>query len=169
MSQLNKKGMLPTELVQLILAVAGAVIVFIIFYAFFVPDFNKTDKTSEAYFNIVTEKLTAAEKGTTQLMAGLSAQEDVEHYLVYFGEENFLELTSKKIFVAKENVPNQLCICSIDENTIKCNYCTSLQKPATLNNEILPKFNILLKDPTEITYLSEKGHYNFKTSEEVNG
>jgi len=166
MFKLNKGGMLSTEVIQIILAAVGAFLVFMIFYAFLVPDFNKTDKTSEAYFDIVTEKLTAAEKGTTQIITSLSAQEDVEHYLVYFGEENFLELTSKKIFITSENVQNQLCICSIDEDTIKCDYCKSLQKPITLNNEILPKFNVLVKDPIKITF--ENGHYNFKTSEEVN-
>jgi hypothetical protein len=170
MHKRNKGGeMTVSEIVQLLLATAGIVIVILLFYQLMSPSFNKTKKTSEAYFDIVLEKLEAAKvnQGESQKIITLSSNNVVAYYLVYFGEGNYFELTPQEIFIVSKNIPNQLCVCSIDGEKIKCDYCEGLEKPITINGNQEPEFSIPLNEEIEISF--EDGHYKFKTSGETNG
>jgi|APSaa5957512535_1039671.scaffolds.fasta_scaffold114392_2 hypothetical protein len=160
--------MVPSETVQALLAFAGVAIVFLLFYQLFVPGFNKVEKTSEVYFDLAIEKIDAAKAnpGETKEISALSSDDGPKYYLIYFGEKNYLELAPKEIFIASSNTPNQLCVCSIDDETIKCDYCKGIEKPITLNENPESEFSILLNKVVKVIF--EDGHYKFKITEESN-
>ncbi|MFH1451875.1 MAG: hypothetical protein ABIF88_01735 [archaeon] len=151
-----KRGALEfKEFIELVLAGAGIIIVGLLFYTLISPSFDKVDKSSAAYFDILDEQLAAAESNGVGKMLSLTKDDDVSYYIVYFGEKDYAEG-----FVLKKRVgENSICVCSDEDDAKKCNYCRNLDVSATMNGDVLDYFVINIESQPTIKF--SEGHYDF--------
>jgi len=146
---MRKKGELVTEeILELILAAAAVFLLVLLFYNLLSPGFDKTEETSESYFNVLEEQMALAKSGGEGQMVFIGSEKDKRRYaIVYFGEDNlyeedysfegtggYPEFAVAKFLKWKEGKENTICICSggFDGETAYCDDCKDLEHPAVI-------------------------------------
>lgn len=138
----SKKGaLLNKELIELILAAVGIFLLLIVMYNLISPNFDKKDKTSEAYFDSFLEKIDSLlSEGGAEFSFWQPSNSKEEYYLVYFGDKVNIDAGSMKFYSLGSN-SNHTCVCHLDKkNEYLCDYCINLNYPLkkSFDEEDLP-------------------------------
>jgi lysozyme len=159
----NKRGELVTsEIIEVVLVVAGVFVIVVFLYNLISPTFDRGDKISESFLGILEEQIEIADSGGMGefYFWGLESAEgeNLDYFLVYFGDRNSVNLTLDVSFVSEGNNKNNVCICSFDEGITSCKHCKVLELPALFSQDTEEMF---VGEGRKIGIVNEKTHYNF--------
>ena len=158
----SKRGELVTsEIIEVVLVVAGVFVIVVFLYNLISPTFDRGDKISESFLGILEEQIEIADSGTGEFSFwGIESVEgnDLDYFLVYFGDRNSVNYSSDVSFVSEGNNKNNICICSLDEKFTSCKHCKDLELPVLFNPD--PE-EIFVGKGRKIGIVNEKTHYNF--------
>ena len=130
----NKASLETKEILELILAAAGIFILIVLLYQLLAPDFDPNKEAAKSYlvsFKSMIEEVN--EFSSVEFMLGLGKG---EAKMVYFGNEQRIEF-GKDIFLRYNTNKNYLCFCYEKDEDSECDYCTSLEYPASFSNGIV--------------------------------
>ncbi len=161
----NKKGELTTnEILEIVLAAAGIVILFILLYNLISPIFNKEEKTSESYFDSFIEAVGMADKGGTGTFSMWQSEEGVEYYLIYFKDSISYNDNGREFFSMSRN-EDHICLCYSKKENV-CNFCENLKYPVKLGEtEDFTQFSLKQGDKVDIIKLKNENFYRFNLVE----
>lgn len=121
-----KKGEMVTEnAIGLILAAAATFVLIFLMISLFTPTFNKGEEGAESYFSSLGAAIDEAddERASTFFMLDME-DEELEFYLVYFGEA-FIFIEDEGEFVRSPR-DGPLCICYLQNEKLLCDDCMDL-------------------------------------------
>lgn len=130
---INKKAttLLNNEVLEIIIAAAGFLILVILFFKFLAPAFDKDAETTKSYFENLKKAIASADSTGT---GDFYIQNSSGWVLVYFGNATTYTNEYGITFHISQKKKNQACICSnyFIGRTPVCNknYCLSLAYPA---------------------------------------
>jgi hypothetical protein len=186
---MNKRGMVWSQVVGLIIGVAVVVLLLYLLFLLFVPMFNKGDETAKSYFENLKKEIEIANEGGTGeffmwSMEGYSGEvvDYKQFFLVYFGEAMSVDYGAMGDVIAdmtashnpgsevdreRVSIPfsrmgsnsNTICVCYVIKKESFCNYCENLDSPAVSSS--LGKSTWYLKGGSNIEIKLEGGKYVF--------
>src|SRR3990167_1681659 len=164
----NKKGaLLDKEAIEVLLAIAGVILLVILLYNIFIPEFDEADKTSESFFNDFKEQIKIADNGEIGefLIWDLKKDDKISYHLVYFdGLISYEDLNI--VFNSPGNNENHICICSFDGTRSVCNHCTNLASPPLIGgNEV----NFVARSGEKVLIKKEEKGYEFFIGSVIRG
>jgi len=119
-------SLLDEESVKVIMAVAVfAGIVFLLF-SLFSPVFNVADETAKSYFESFEK---AVDEVPSSFFMMDNGKDELNFYLVYFGNINSFERDSVRFTRDIDGLDNVICVCSEDGDNMVCNYCKGMDLP----------------------------------------
>jgi hypothetical protein len=158
---LNKKAELTTnEILEIILAAAGIIILVLLLYNLISPNFNKEEKTAESYFDSLKKAIEIADKGGTGTFSIWQPGGATNYYLIYFkegisfkqGDLNFLSLGANT---------NHICLCYTSKENI-CTFCENLKYPVKFSEtEDFSQFIIQKEQKINIIKSTDEDFYRF--------
>lgn len=126
LTKLSKKAttLTPNEIIELILVIAGAFLLIVLFITLTKPHFNRDEETAKSYFETLQKEIGKADSGKT---GEFFIWENKRAFLVYFGEasrtypwreddwksngRDWDEPEDKHLFKPKGNYKRDLCVC----------------------------------------------------------
>lgn len=159
---MNKKGtqLFSQETLEIILTVAGVIILGVLFFKLLAPYFDKTEETSKSYFENLKKAIASADSTGTgdfyiQQYSGKSGW-----VLVYFGSVTTYTTQGITLHISQKR-KNQACICSNyfagEIPVCKKDYCLSLKYPAVWPG--WNKENFIVSSPAKIE--KKENNYTF--------
>lgn len=128
-SQMRKKGSLETkEIIEIVLAAAGIIVLIILLWSLISPNFNVGDETAKSYLRSFEKTMKEVEKSGT----GSFVMWGGEPKMVYFGSGNRISYGKDMFFNANKG-DNKVCFCYESKPGAKdweCGACVLLDKPA---------------------------------------
>lgn len=127
---INKKANIVTDnTVELIIAAAGIVVLIFLLIALYSPTYDENAETAKSYLQMLNEQLSSADSGVGGSLTFWAPEpEDINFYLVYFGEVSKFEKENMNFVMRKRN-ENVICVCYGNEDKINCNSCKELDLP----------------------------------------
>ena len=157
----NKRGEMTTkEIIELVLSAAVIIVLVILFFTLLQPYFNQKDETSESYFNSLEDEIGIASGGEVGefFIWDIESSDKASYHLVYFG--NRLIVSNEDIEFRSKGAENNICICSVSVEKGVCNYCSSLNKPSSLDGNAVGEFVISKGEKVLITETED--NYEFR-------
>ena len=130
-----KKGEMVTEnAIGLILAAAATFVLIFLMISLFTPTFNKGEEGAESYLKSLGAAIDEAdvERASTFFMLDME-DEELEFYLVYFGEA-FIFIEDEGEFVRSPR-DGPLCICYLQNEKLSCDDCMDLKGSVSYADE----------------------------------
>jgi|SRR3989338_7769503 len=130
---LNKKASLEThEILELILAAAGIIILVILLYQLFMPKFDKNEESAKSFFEQLKKEIARADSGE---IGEFKIWGNANIFLLYFGNQRtFLyPLDNSIALTIQPHDKNYVCICYWEtKEKYNCKSCMSLKAPANI-------------------------------------
>ena len=129
------------EIIELLIAIGAIIILALLLFNIFAPDFDKDQKTAESYLNRLEKELLQVDSGGEgEFYFFKLGEKDTDFYLVYFGKEvrvnnpNAQKKNEELEFYSIGNNENHMCICyrKYGEKDTFCSACSNLDHPVNL-------------------------------------
>lgn len=126
----KRGGLLDEESVKVIIAVAIFASMIYLMVSLFAPVFSEADAVAEAYFDVLE---TAIKDAPSSFFIIDNGKEDLDFYLVYFGEA----VSFEKFLYKKNRGERGLCVCSEDDDNVVCRHCVDVGLRVRLDGQVL--------------------------------
>lgn len=157
--RINKKAKLTTnEIMELLLAAAGIIIVTFLLYRLIAPGFNIEDEIAESYFDSFEKAIETADKGGTGVFSIWQPEKDTNYFLIYFGTKISYEKDDLEFFSISAN-SNKVCICYLKKQETSCDHCENLEYPLK-KDEDFNQFQLKFNEEIKIIKLPHENFYN---------
>jgi hypothetical protein len=157
----NKGEIVFSNVFGIMLAVATIVVITVVIVSVISPYFDKEEKGAKNYFNTFMKQVEIADGGKVgsfSLWQDSNLNEDSEgYYLVYFGSGYKFNANDIE-FVSLGINENRICVCYIEENEGRCDFCENLKFPM-VRKEFSGLWAILEKESIEIKLNESKNGY----------
>jgi hypothetical protein len=149
----KRGGLLDENSIEIVLAVAGIFILFMVLFALFSPSYDEADKIAESYFDRLGEAIESVDLGKKGSFFMLDyGEKGLKFYLISFGDKAVAEYDGKS-FVTSASFERGLCVCSLEAGETSCDYCIDLEFPTDLDG--------LAGEGIVVTVEKEGGKYVF--------
>ena len=128
-----------TQILSVILAVAGVVLIIFLMVAVLTPLFHRGEETSESYMEAFVAAIAEADDvGFADFSMWQPQDTDDreakrEYFLIYFGGQSQYSEGANEFFTSGIQ-RNYACICLVEGPDSQCNDCVSLKFPAKIGN-----------------------------------
>ncbi len=159
---MKKKGELSDEVIGLIIGLACIIVLVSILWWLLAPQFNRTEKIAESYFNSLSEAIEMAQKGGTGEFSIWQDTGNTKFYVVYFGEKIKYAKDGISFYSLAEN-HNRICICYREkgEGEGVCEACKDLDYSAKLVGNNDEEFIIKEKENVKIYKATNENFFKF--------
>lgn len=165
----SKSGeMVNREIIELLIAAAGIVMIILLFYNLIAPSQDKVDKTSEVFFDLFVDQISVVDDGRVGEFSIWQEPEDVKLFLIYFGnvdgnKERLTFIKDKRLYEPlvkyQYDHKNVYCVCSKEKKNHGCSYCANLASIASLEGSSGTPWKLGYNEGIKMKF--ENGLYNF--------
>jgi hypothetical protein len=137
----KRGGLLDENSIEIILAVAGIFLLFMVLFALFSPSYDEADKIAESYFEMLKEAVGLADfVGEGSFFMLDHGEKDLKFYLILFGDKAVAEVgdggvvfkRSKK-FIVDIGSEKGICVCYSREDKTSCEHCMDFDFPTDVD------------------------------------
>ncbi|MFH0808279.1 MAG: hypothetical protein V1888_01550 [archaeon] len=132
-------SLLDEESVKVIGAVAVLTLAVFLLFKLFSPVFDVAGETSESYFGTLEK---AVEDIPSSFYMMDNGNDDLNFYLVYFGEVFSFERDDKNFARKADDKKFALCVCSESESFIICGNCMDMKMPVAFYNRVTKQYSV---------------------------
>ena len=123
------------EILEIILAAAGIILLAVLIYNLISPDFDKDEEAAKSYFASLEEQIGVADAGDVgRFSLWQDDGEDAEFFVVYFADKPFWPADKK--FHSWGNNVNHICVCYVEGKLDTCGPCRDLNYPVKKDDSL---------------------------------